>query len=198
MANITPTTTGQPNDRMEHGGNYAFYDYSDHQTDEPLMYANLLASATSKIEIWDPYFNDSADEYQLFLNIQHSVELILLTHGTPQNSKMQKVVQHLKNHIQSGISVQIKLYYTNDDASNGKYNLHDRFLIIDDYRYFLVGGSWGYHSPMQPQPTTGKQVKRGSTGIYEIVNDDDAKQLIRQKFDKFLQSDKTLNIFDNT
>lgn len=167
-------------DLMYHGENYAFFDYSEHQADLPTMYGNLLASAESKICIWDPYFNAGKgdSEFLVFSRIKKSLKIELLSHGSAQNSRVADSIQHIKNNLDSTIvrSTEIKFFWISTDKYHTTYSVHDRFLIIDDQRYFLVGSSWGYHSNVDGD--------RGSTGIFEIENDKD-KNIIKNRYDKY-------------
>lgn len=167
-------------DLMYHGNNYAFFDYSEHQADLPTMYGDLLASAESKICIWDPYFNAKKGdtEFFVFSRIKNCVKIELLSHGSSQNSRVADSIQHIKNNLDLAIVslTEIKFFWISTDKYVAKYSVHDRFLIIDDQRYFLVGSSWGHHSNVDGD--------RGSTGIFEIENDND-KNIIKRMYDKY-------------
>lgn len=167
-------------DYMLHGDDYAFFDYSDHETDLPTMYGDLLASAEFKICIWDPYFNASkgASEFFVFSRISNGIKIELLSHGTSQNSKIQDSIQHIRSNLDSSIinSVRIDFFWISTDRHAKQYYVHDRFLIIDDSRFFIVGSSWGYHSNVAGE--------RGSTGIFEVKKDKD-KNIIKTMYNKY-------------
>lgn len=55
LVNTNTAAGSPPSDNMRHGQNYSFYLRKQSMTDPPLMYANLIASATSGIIIWDAY-----------------------------------------------------------------------------------------------------------------------------------------------
>lgn len=180
----TPITIPHPavstTDYMIHGDDYAFFDYSDHETDLPTMYGDLLASAESKICIWDPYFNANkgADEFFVFSRITKGIKIELLSHGSSQNSRIQNSIQHIKSNLIASIinSVRIEFFWISTDNHIKKYSVHDRFLIVDDSRFFIVGSSWGYHSNVAGE--------RGSTGIFEVKKDND-KNIIKTMYDKY-------------
>ncbi len=167
-------------DFMLHGDDYAFFDYSDHETDLPTMYGDLLASAESKICIWDPYFNANkgASEFFVFSRIANGIKIELLSHGTTQNRRIQDSIQHVRNNLDTSISrsVRIEFFWISTDRYANKYSVHDRFLIIDDTRFFIVGSSWGYHSNVNGE--------RGSTGIFEVKKDND-KNIIKIMYNKY-------------
>lgn len=180
----TPITIPHPavptTDYMIHGDDYAFFDYSDHETDLPTMYGDLLASAESKICIWDPYFNANkgTSEFFVFSRVSNRIKIELLSHGTSQNRRIQDSIQHIKNNLDSSIvnSVQIEFFWISTDRHANKYSVHDRFLIIDDSRFFIVGSSWGYHSNAAGE--------RKATGIFEVKKDND-KNIIKTMYNKF-------------
>lgn len=167
-------------DNMEHGLHYAFYDHSDKKSDGPKMYAELLRSAQNSIRIWDPYFNKSgASDHLLFGYIKNPVEIYYLTNGTKvENCRIaREKAQLLWDNVPVAVRDKSTLHFafvTKD--VNDDYMFHDRWLILDDSRYFLVGGSINYHAGT---PTC-------STGIYEVMDDED-QQLISKKFNKFYQ-----------
>lgn len=180
--NIPPSVppVASTSDNMEHGLHYAFYDHSVQRSNGPKMYADLLGSAQGSIIIWDPYFNKSqTNDYLLFGNIKCPVEIYYLTNGSKsENCRIvNEKAQLLWDNIPMAVRDKCTLHFAfvTKDVSDD-YIFHDRWLIIDDSRYFLVGGSINYHSGI---PTC-------STGIYEVMDDKD-QQLIKNKFDKFYQ-----------
>lgn len=180
-------------DKMEHGTHYALFDHSIHGNVDPGLYGLLLESAHQRVYIWDPYCNDDASQYDVFSHINVALDLLVLTNtSSDKDDKMVRALGYIKQNVQSNIlrNMQIKLMYVDSKIHNGvnnvNYNLHDRFLIIDD-RYFLVGTSWGYYS---------SKGAPGTTGIYEITETLD-KQLIQTKFDKYrrvAENDGTVKI----
>ena len=170
----------EKSDLMYHGDDYAFFDYSEHQTELPTMYGDLLESAESKICIWDPYFNarKGDKEFLVFSRIKKSIKIELLSRGSSQNSRVVDSIQHIKNNLDLSIanSTEIKFFWISTDKYVEKYSVHDRFLIIDDQRFFLIGSSWGFHSNVEGD--------RGSTGIFEVKKDND-RRVIKEMYDKY-------------
>lgn len=168
-------------DKMEHGNHYALFDHSDYGNVDPGLYGLLLESARQRVYIWDPYCNDEASQYDVFSHINTALDLLVLTNcSSDKDDKMVRALGYIKQNVLSDIlqDMKIRLMYVDskihNEANNVNYNLHDRFLIVDD-RYFLVGTSWGYYS------TKGAP---GTTGIYEVTDLSD-KLLIPSKFDKY-------------
>lgn len=168
-------------DKMEHGNHYALFDHSDYGNVDPGLYGLLLESARQRVYIWDPYCNDEASQYDVFSHINTALDLLVLTNcSSDKDDKMVRALGYIKQNVLSDIlqDMKIRLMYVDskihNEANNVNYNLHDRFLIVDD-RYFLVGTSWGYYS------TKGAP---GTTGIYEVTDLSD-KLLIQSKFDKY-------------
>lgn len=168
-------------DKMKHGNHYALFDHSDYGNVDPGLYGLLLESARQRVYIWDPYCNDEASQYDVFSHINTALDLLVLTNcSSDKDGKMVRALGYIKQNVLSDIlqDMKIRLMYVDskihNEANNVNYNLHDRFLIVDD-RYFLVGTSWGYYS------TKGAP---GTTGIYEVTDLSD-KLLIQSKFDKY-------------
>lgn len=175
---LTPESS---DDFMEHGENYAFYDCAETGNDRPLRYGHLLESAQLSIEIWDPYLNIDILEYNIFSMVTNPVKITFLTCKAKSKLDIYNLPNLVRENINISIrdSVEIELYYLDKgDENQKKYQCHDRFLIIDDERFFLVGSSIAYHSRLG--------IDRESTGIYEIEHERD-KALIRTHFDKYLQ-----------
>lgn len=181
MLQINQTGAQLSQDKMEHGNHYALFDHSDYGNVDPGLYGLLLENARQRVYIWDPYCNDEASQYDVFSHINTALDLLVLTNcSSDKDDKMVRALGYIKQNVQSDIlqDMKIRLMYVDskihNEANNVNYNLHDRFLIVDD-SYFLVGTSWGYYS------TKGAP---GTTGIYEVTDMSD-KQLIQSKFDKY-------------
>ena len=159
LVNTNPAAGSPPSDNMRHGQNYSFYLRKQGITVPPLMYANLIASATSRIIIWDPYIHDA--DMQIFSNLNHAVDITLLTHGSSQSwpPKISNIVTRIKQSVPDEFkeNTSLSALYINKDNS---WLFHDRFLIIDDSDFYIIGSSVGYH-------ITATQ----STGIMEISSD---------------------------
>ena len=62
-------------------GNYWFYHKGSYPNDPPLHYQELLTTATTYIEIWDPHVNigNGSNDLEIFDNIPTDVTLKILT-----------------------------------------------------------------------------------------------------------------------
>lgn len=166
LVNTNPAVGSPPSDNMRNGQNYSFYLRKQRMTNPPLMYANLIASATSGIIIWDPYIHDA--DMQIFSNLNHGVEITLLTLGSSQSwpQKISNIVTRIKQSIPDEFkeNTSLSALYINKDIhgrdQDDSWLFHDRFLIIDDSDFYIIGSSVGYH-------ITATQ----STGIMEISSD---------------------------
>lgn len=159
------------------GKNYTYYDIASDRLDTPYKFQELLNSATSSIKIMDPHIQ-SGDE-KLFENICHdNIEISVLTIlSKDQNDNDMNIICEdifsLVNSKASNIKVNISYYYRrrpNFHYNNINHLWHDRFLIIDDDKVFLIGSSLSNH-------ITGNQ----SYGIYELKDDED-KKIVKQTF----------------
>ena len=168
IVNTNPAAGSPPSDNMRHGQNYSFYLRKTGVTAPPLMYANLIASATSKIIVWDPYIHEA--DMQIFSNLTHGVDITLLTLGSFQSwpQKISNIVTRIKQSVPDVFKATTSLsaLYINKDIhgrhQDDSWLFHDRFLIIDDSDFYIIGSSVGYH-------ITATQ----STGIMEMSSDRD-------------------------
>jgi hypothetical protein len=145
-------------------GNYWYYHKGSFPADAPLHYSQLISTAKTKIEIWDPYINLSStkDDLQIFDNIPSSVTLKILTSkklSGPDIHYLNSIHLSLKGRIPPSKNLRfgMRVLDMNDPATKNGWNIHDRFLIIDDTDVFLVGSSIGWHLTAY-----------GSTGIYRV------------------------------
>ena len=169
-------------DNMKHGENYAFYHRPESQSLPPRWYKKLIESAQRSIEIWDPYFNykpeDSIDDSRLFGYLRSSLKVrYLAIDGKGSFEEKMRACEPLIGSIvvptlKTGMDIQFGYITTGDDF--GKYwEFHDRLLIIDNVRFFLIGSSIGYHLE-----------SKASTGIYELKDNED-QRLVREMFDAY-------------
>lgn len=167
-----PMATG---DNMYHGKHYAFFHHPEMMTSEPLMYKNLVASATRSVEIWDPYFNDTDTELFSYLQNNTKVKVLLCTTKPLFLSKAPSMWK-LSSNIQLTGKSGVQIMFGCVDKGNNTYKVwewHDRWLIIDDERVFLIGSSLAYY--LKPINTT---------GIYELKSEED-KELVKEMFKKY-------------
>jgi hypothetical protein len=167
-----------PPDLMLHGLHYSIFDHSDNGDVSPGYYHELLASATKRIYIWDPYCNSDPNDYSVFAAITNPVDLLLLTGiSSVKSDKIDDIFSYMKQNVPNQLKKQMKISFLGIDSNihGGKYYLHDRFLFVDE-RVFLIGASFGYYGGCAP----------GTTGIYEVTDVDDIS-LIFSVFDKYRQ-----------
>ena len=143
---------------------YSFYHKDSHPANEPLLYKQIIQSATSKIEIFDPYFNVTGGnrDCDIFDIINNNITIkILSKKGLTKNPTYLTDIQNaLKIKINAIQMVRFGVRVINPgDTSHANWIFHDRFLIIDDSDVYLIGGSIGYHIKADT-----------STGIYKIEN----------------------------
>ena len=187
-----------PSNNMEHGTHYSMYYTPDHFNsftntfEKPLMYQELIASAQHSVKIWDPYVhNDSNQEALVMQYVQNTIELTFLLPYSGQNKqRLTDIAEFFYNKIpaayQDGSIVRFA-YIDNDLRDNKiRYALHDRFLIIDDARFFIIASSITYH-------LQGASAGAAITGIYEVTDPAD-KDIIRRKFEDYYN----VAVADNT
>ncbi|HEV8515941.1 MAG TPA: hypothetical protein VGQ59_21820 [Cyclobacteriaceae bacterium] len=171
MINTFPGTPANATTRMHECGygNFWFYHRRSYPNNEPLYLQHLISGVSSTIDIWDPYVNIAPNDNDLliFSNIPNDITLKILTMKglkKPVNyNYLNDLVNGLKQVIPPGKNVRfaLRVIDESDPIANEDWFFHDRLLILDKTRVFVVGGSVGYHR---------KPVK--STGIYKVENPD--------------------------
>jgi hypothetical protein len=167
MGKIFPTNPANTSTRMHECGvdKYWFYHVGSYPGDPPLLYQQIIAAATSKIEIWDPYIHCSPgnDDMEALDGIADNITLKILTIKSfvKHPNYLSDVLQALKMRIHPSKNLQFALRVIDkgDFMAYQSWSFHDRFLIIDDADVFLVGGSVGWHVRSQQ-----------STGIFKVDN----------------------------
>ncbi len=177
-----PVSPAGSTDRMEHGVNYALHYNSDYWDDvhqkglRPTYYENLIKSAKSSIKIWDPWAKNTQDD-GIMESVTCGLEIVILTN---LSSEIMDNHREYADRLWGKIADEYKedsvfKYCFVDSRKYGqKYFLHDRFLIIDDSRVFLVGASLS----MQVSHFEGLTA---TTGIYELTEDEDIR-IVKEKF----------------
>lgn len=172
-------------DNMKHGVNCAFFIRNAVDQAPPSYYRNLIASAELKIVIWDPYFHDT--DARIFSVLTHTLNVTILTKKSGQRKA--KYFEDCENAIISNVPDAVKsgcnffLYFVDTDRHSEVWQCHDRFLIIDDSRVFIIGASIAHHLEVHD-----------STGIYEVVEDED-KALIADAFQRTLTQSQHGNTY---
>lgn len=177
-------------DNMLHGNDYAFFHRPQHLSVPPRWYQHLIGSATRSIDIWDPYFNynpnDNHDDCRIFKYLNNSIKFrYLVVEGDKKFGenfdKWEPVISsNVITSLKTGMEINFSYISEGDDL--GKFWIfHDRFLIIDSERVFLIGGSIGYHLS-----------SIASTGMYELKDGDD-KALVKDMFETYWTFSKNQN-----
>lgn len=145
MTISVPSTmsTVAPSAPFEYGEDYAFYDARNKFV--PDYYQRILASATSKIEIWDTHFRPECDG-EVFKDVTcANLQIAILTICDRDYNTIQDV-RDLANKIMANLRPEVStckltIFAFHDRCRYNNMLWHDRFLVIDDSRYFLVGAS---------------------------------------------------------
>ena len=160
---------------MYHGKYYAFYHHPEKLYDEPLLYKSLITSAKLRVEIWDPYFND--DDTAVFSWLSNNVKVKVLLFSTKETfTNKASSKWNLSTAVQISSKRGVEVTFGCVDKGNILYKeweWHDRWLIIDDDRVFLIGSSLSNY--LLPNHTT---------GICELTADED-KELVKDMFKKY-------------
>lgn len=171
-------------DNMIHGKNYAFFHRPLNATIGPQWYLRVVGEATRSIDIWDPYFNQDTnnDDSRLFNYVKHPVKIKFLMAKSAVTfiNAFNSWENTISSYFPKGLKVgsEVELGYIDDNGSdvlNSKWKCHDRFLIVDEKRMFLVGSSLGYHLR-----------SINSTGMYELQDKED-KDIVKEMFGKYWQ-----------
>jgi len=159
--------------------NYWFYHKDSDPVNEPLLYKELLNSANNKIEVWDPWVNTCQNEFEIFNSIKENITVKFLTLkklNKPCNSNyLSEIETEFKNAVShlTNVRLGIRVINESDPSNNENWFFHDRFLIIDRQKVYLIGSSIGWHT---------KSI--GSTGIYKIQGSETIEFIIAI-FDEF-------------
>ena len=111
----------------------------------PDYYQRILASATSKIEIWDTHFRPECDG-EVFKDVTcANLQITILTICDRDYNTIQDV-RDLANKIMANLRPEVStckltIFAFHDRCRYNNMLWHDRFLVVDDSRYFLVGAS---------------------------------------------------------
>lgn len=153
------------------GKYYHFYDYG--LTDgKPLLYRQLLANAKKSIMIWDPHYSNV--DVELFSDIHQDgiyIEVLTICEAGEAKSDMDAFAEEIVNSLDEKLTTCV----VNVIALIPKFQRrvpwtewHDRYLIIDGYKVYLVGAS------LDAQNNTSK-----SFGIYQLTEADDINLVLK-------------------
>jgi hypothetical protein len=174
MPDLFPNSPIDATRRMHGEGNdkYWFFHHPDFQADPPLVYQQLIASATSHINVWDPYFNISPPnrDYDIFYSVGQGITIQLLTQKglSSTSTYFNDIADGLKLIIPRSKNTRLGIRAIDKgDTHQYFWQFHDRFLIIDQQQVFLIGSSVGNH--LKPAH---------STGIYRVTDPDTASFIV--------------------
>lgn len=177
MSKVSLTGSSAPGtspDGMEHGLFYAHYLRDSLGKTAPTMYFGLISMANSKVIIWDPYFRP--EDAEIFARLTKEVDVYVLSCKSSQHrTYLQDLIDATRLQIPAAIAGNCNFtfgFIDTDKYGKEVWCTHDRYLIIDDTDYYLIGGSVAQHrAPHQ------------STGIYQVTDDAD-KNVIKNAFNK--------------
>ena len=159
-------------DGFVHGENYHFYMPSTRQS--PQLYQQLLSTANSCIDIWDPYFTKEAAHVFDLVQNRDGLHINILTRQNIDKTRkdFDEFIDEVKNILKRNKN--INTHYHGYFYTKKKFDTiwHDRYLIIDKEYVYLVGTS--IDEQINP-------VK--SFGIHQIEKKGD-KGLILEKFEE--------------
>lgn len=166
MNKIFPTDAPNILSRMHEcgAGSYWYYHKGSYPNDPPLHYQQLISSATTYVEIWDPHVNigNGSNDLEIFDNVPVNITLKILT-----KKGLAGINQTFLSDLHIGLKTRIppsknlrfglRVFDKGDKANYESWFFHDRFLIIDQTDVFIIGSSIGWHV---------KSVE--STGIFKV------------------------------
>lgn len=174
---LPPAASGPPSplreERCWRAGPIWFFDTRAEPIDPPTVYSKLVAAASKKVWIWDPYFN-TGDEAAI-ASIQPAASFRLLLEGSCNpNGALRARVAAFKTLFPArypGVTFQIRCF-DRDVYTDSALCPHDRFLIVDQHVY-VVGTSLTAHW------------KRDHPTVLVQVTDSDAINLVEKQFDQY-------------
>lgn len=161
---------------------YTFYDASVDSTALPYTYIDLLCIAKKSITIWDTHIQDGDEMiFEALSHVNDGVQIRILSILSDRQDKMdmENFADDMFKEIKAksnGCTLQVRCYFNRPSSyhfTNIKSLWHDRFLIIDDVSYYLVGASLGNH-------INGNKCY----GIYKVDSAKD-QNIIKTAFEKY-------------
>ena len=186
-------TTGNPLDvfskefDMYKGEHYHFYCKPESGGAIPTLYQELLKHAEHNVYIWDSYFRK--DDAAILGELTHSgiaIKIITEQSGGSLEAFKNDCVTVMETAMTPAIKSGCSLKVAHPKASVKDWQVHDRFLIVDE-KVYLIGSSVNYYTSLQK-----------STGVCEVVSEID-KDLIRKAFDYYwTKLDNGVNVADHS
>ena len=176
MINIPSTANAVTPPAFEYGEDYAFYDARMKRP--PDYYQKILATATKTIQIWETHSNPEVD-WKVFSEVKcPQVDITILT-ICDKNLSDESAVRLLADNIVNNLNNAVKacvltIFAFHRSCIYNDLTWHDRFLVIDDTDYYLVG------------PSMNNQVGSDTSfGIHYLSKTSD-RDLLKKKLDSFL------------
>lgn len=159
---------------MRKGEHYFFY-CKPEETDPPKLYQHILGLAEHEVWVWDPHFH--VVDASVFAAITHpgvAIKMMVRPSNITLPAYKSGCVTAMDTHMNATIKTGCTLTIVQAKGDGFKSWLtHDRFLIVDKQKVFLMGASVGYY------------LNQGeSTGAYEITDSVD-KDLIIKAFEYY-------------
>ena len=128
---------------FEYGEDYAFYDARSGL--KPDYYQKILATATTSIQIWDTHFRPDED-WKVFKKVKSpNLRITILTICDEKYysiDDVKKMANKIINQLDSAVLTStLTIFAFHDKCRRQKIMWHDRFLVIDDAKFFLIGPS---------------------------------------------------------
>lgn len=144
-------------------GKYWFHHKPSFPDTNPTLYKKLIMDAELSIEIWDPYFHIDID-CTVFSETKSNLTIQILTqkglNGIHSDYK-ERLFKKMQEIILEEKRISFCLGVINKcEFKNKNWEFHDRFLIIDRKKVYLVGASIEYF-----------HISKKPTGIYRVTNE---------------------------
>ena len=169
-------STVSPSSSFEDGEDYAFYDARTGKT--PDYYQSILATATNSIQIWDTHFRPDED-WKVFKEVKTSNISITILTICDEKYNTYDDVRDLANNIINNLNAAVQvctltIFAFYDKCRRQKIMWHDRFLVIDGTKFFLVG------------PSMNNQVGSNTSFDIHFLSNSQDVDLLRRKLQSFL------------
>ena len=138
----------------------------------PSLYQQVLSLAEDEVWVWDAYFHQ-VDAVIFGALSKPGVAIKMITEPkVPIQDFINGIVTNMETAIASSNKVGCKITIVQSKGQGySDWKMHDRFLIVDQRRVYLIGSSVGNYLNMGE-----------STGAYEITEEED-KELIINAYD---------------
>ena len=143
MANVNLQGAVPTPPQYQQGENYVLHD--PNITQNPAYYKELLAGAKRSIRILDPYALTESDASKVFQAVNcHGIKIEIYTtrYDEAEINAFTDSVQQIFVTKQQNYTLNVYSFKTSGVCCNQNISLwHDRYLIIDDTDFYLIGSS---------------------------------------------------------